>query len=376
MSEDYYSILGVSKSASKDEIKSAYRKLAMKYHPDRNPGDKSAEEKFKRINEAYSVLSDPEKRKNYDSFGKAGANYGNSGGFNFNDFGGDIFEGFSDIFNNFTGFGSKKSNVRRGEDLRIKVKVTLEDVALGTKKKVKLSHYKKCNSCGGYGSKNTDSFERCSRCNGTGYVTNRVKTIFGSMASTSECNYCSGTGKIIKDKCKDCRGEGRIYSEDIIDITIPQGISEDMEFVIKGFGNASVGGGPSGDLYVGVTEEENNKFKREGLDVYCQLIISFFDAALGTEKEVDTLYNKKIRLKIQPGTQPGKIFKIEGKGFKDVNSNRYGNQYVYIQVFIPTNLSSKEKEILSQLQYSENFRPNSEKVGSSFFVRFKNMFIK
>ncbi len=379
MSEDYYSILGVKKNASTDEIKSAYRKLAMKYHPDRNPGDKSAEENFKKINEAYSVLSDQEKRKNYDTFGKAGANSnfgGGSGGFNFNGFDGDIFDSFSDIFSGFTGFGGskKRNSVKKGENLRIKVRVTLEEIAVGAKKKVKISRYKKCSACNGNGAKNSGMTEKCTNCNGSGYVTNYVKTPFGEMTSSSECRFCSGSGVLIKDKCRECRGEGRVYSEDIIEITIPQGISEDMEFVLKGYGNASVRGGVNGDLYVGINEEKNNMFKRDGMDVYSQLVISFIEAVFGVEKEVETLYGKNVRIRIQPGTQSGKMFKIEGKGLKDVNSSRYGNQYVHIQVFTPTNLSSSEKDILKQLGYSDNFKPSSDKECTGFFEKIKNLF--
>ena len=376
MSEDYYSILGVKKDASADEIKSAYRKLAMKFHPDRNPGNKSAEENFKKINEAYSVLSDQEKRKNYDNFGKADGNNGNFGGFNFNGFEGDIFDSFSDIFSGFTGFGSskKKNNIRKGENLRIKVKVTLEDIAVGAKKKVKLSHYKRCVVCSGSGAKNTGSIEKCANCSGSGYVKNYVKTPFGEMTSSSECRFCSGSGVIIKDKCRECRGEGRVYSEDIIEITIPQGISEDMEFVLKGYGNASVRNGVNGDLYVGISEEKSSKFRRDGIDVYSQLVISFIEAVFGVEKEVETLYGKNVRIRIQPGTQSGRMFKIEGKGLKDVNSSRYGSQYVYIQVFTPTNLSSDEKDVLRRLGHSDNFRPSSEKECTGFYDKIKNLF--
>lgn len=375
MSDDYYSILGVSRDASDSDIKTAYRKLAMKYHPDRNPGDKSAEEKFKSINEAYSVLSDKEKRRNYDTFGKAGNN--SSGGFGgFSGFDGDVFSGFSDIFSSFFGGGKKKS-VKKGENLRIKVKVTLEDIAIGTEKKIKLSRYIKCDKCNGSGAENGDSVERCSMCSGTGYVTSYTKTIMGTMTSTSVCRNCSGSGKVVRNKCNKCSGEGRIYSSgEVVTITIPKGISEDMEFVINGYGNAARFGGQNGDLYVGISEERNNKFKRDGLDVYCQVVLSFYEAVFGTERDVDTLYNTKVRIKIQPGTQSGKIFKIDGKGFKDVNGNRYGNQYVYIQVYVPSpsRLSNSEKSILAQLEYSDNFKPDSTRDGSSIFDKLRDFF--
>ena len=381
MDSDYYDLLGVDRNASQDDIKKAYRKLAIKYHPDKNPGDKSAEEKFKEINEAYSVLSDPQKRQNYDNFGKEGAKH--NGGFNTGDFNAeDIFNsvfgdgGFDSFFGNFTGgSGKRRDNVKKGENLRIKIKVTLKDIASSAKKKVRLSHYKSCPKCNGSGARDSSSIETCSKCNGSGYVTKIVKTFIGHMSSQSVCSFCSGTGKIIKNKCTECNGEGRIYTEEVIEITVPNGIAEDMEFVIKGYGNAPKRGGINGDLYVGVTEEKDNNFQRQGNDIYNQLDISFFEAVFGAEKEVETLYNT-VKITIQPGTQSGKMFKIKGKGLKDVNGYNYGDQYTYIQIYTPTSLSSKEKEILKSLEYSENFKPQKNKQsGKSFFERLKDIFL-
>ena len=384
MDNDYYDLLGVSRNASQDEIKKAYRKLAVKYHPDKNPGDKSAEEKFKQINEAYSVLSDTQKRQNYDNFGKEGMNgnggfnySGDAGGFNAEDIFNSVFGdgGFDSFFGGFTGESSRKRDtVQKGENLRINIKVTLKDIASSAKKKVRLSHYKSCSKCNGSGARDSSSIEKCSKCNGSGYVTNVIKTFIGHMSSKSVCSYCSGTGKTIKNKCTECSGEGRVYVEEVIEVTVPNGIGEDMEFVIKGYGNAPKRGGINGDLYVGIKEEKDPNFQRQGNDIYTQLDISLFDAIFGTEKEVDTLYDK-VSITIKPGTQSGKIYKIKGKGLKDVNGYSYGDQYTYIQLYTPTYLTSKEKEILKQLKDSENFIPEKNKTNEkSFFEKIKDIF--
>ena len=379
MADDYYSILGVDKGASSDDIKKAYRKLAIKYHPDKNPGDKSAEDKFKQINEAYSVLSDSEKRRNYDTYGSAGGGGFNGGGFNTSDFNPEdifnsFFEGFGSGFGGFGGGSTRSKSGRSGENLKIKVKVTLEDIAAGVTKKIKLSRYKKCGKCNGSGAKSSDSIVKCSKCNGTGYVTNYVKTFLGHMTSKTVCPDCSGSGKIIKDKCNFCGGEGRVYTDEIIEVKIPEGISEDMEFIMRGYGNASSYGGPNGDLYIGIIEEKSNVFKRDGLDIYTHVDISFIDAVFGLDIEVPTLYGK-VKIKIQPGTQSGKLLRLSGKGLKDVNGHQYGNQYIFVQVYTPTNLSADEKKILMSLSSSDNFKPKNVNTSSkSFFEKIKNIF--
>ena len=381
MDDDYYNLLGVNRNASQDEIKKAYRKLAIKYHPDKNPGDKNAEEKFKEINEAYSVLSDPQKRQNYDNFGKEGAkNTGgfNTGGFNAEDIFNSVFNdgGFDSFFGSFTGgSGRRRDNVQKGENLRIKIKVTLQEIASSAKKKVRLSHYKSCSRCNGSGARDSNSTETCNKCNGTGYIKKVINTFIGHMSSQSVCSFCSGTGKIIKNKCTECGGEGRVYTEEVIEITVPNGIAEDMEFVIKGYGNAPKRGGINGDLYVAITEEKDPNFQRQGNDIYNQLDITFFEAVFGAEKEVETLYNK-VKITITPGTQSGKMFKIKGKGLKDVNGYNYGDQYTYIQVYTPTSLTNKEKELLKSIESSENFKPQkSKQQGKSFFERIKDIFL-
>lgn len=376
MAEDYYSILGVDKNATSDDIKKAYRKLAIKYHPDKNPGDKSAEEKFKQINEAYSVLSDSEKRKNYDTFGSAGGSGFNGGGFNTSDFNAeDIFNSFFEGFGGFGSTSSRSKSGRKGENLRIKVRVTLEEIALGTTKRIKLSRYKKCSNCNGSGAKNSASVVKCANCNGSGYVTNYVKTFLGHMTSKTVCPECSGSGKIIKEKCSFCRGEGRVKVDEIIDVKIPQGISEDMEFVMEGYGNASLNGGQNGDLYVGIIEEKHDKFKRDGLDIYSQVDISFIDAVFGVDVEIPTLC-ENVKIKIQPGTQSGKLLRLTGKGLRDVNGYRSGNMYIFIQVYTPTSLSGNEKKTLMSLSSSENFKPkhSTNTNNKSFFDKIKNIF--
>jgi len=377
--EDYYQILGVDKNVTQEELKKKYKKLVLQYHPDRNPGNKDAEEKFKIINEAYGVLSDPEKRRRYDQFGADGNSSSgfssNFGGFNAEDifnsvFGNDGFEGF---FGNFTNRSSKKNKKNKGEDLKISVKLTLQEIANGVTKKLKIPHYIPCEYCKGTGAKDTSSIVTCTKCQGSGYVTKITKTFLGQMASQSICDMCYGKGKIIKDKCTFCNGDGRIYTNDGIDISIPAGLHGGMQMTVRGAGNYPVNGGVAGDLFVEVIEEYSDIFKRDNLDIYVTLNVSFIDAVLGTEKEIDTLYGK-VKITLSPGTQSGALLKLKNKGLPDVNGYGCGCQYVYVQVFTPINLTESERKIIENLRMSSNFSPKKYDNNSSWFERFKRFF--
>ena len=362
LSKNYYEILGVDKQSSEEDIKKAYRKLAMKYHPDRFSGaseaeKKNAENKFKEISEAYSVLSDKNKRQQYDNFGSDFAN--KSGGFS------DFFGGSSD---------RKAKSTQKGENLKITIKATLEEIALGVKKKINLSRNVSCKWCHGTGSLDSKNIITCKSCKGSGYTTRVIKTVFGGMTmSRSVCPDCNGTGKINLSPCSHCRGEGREKVKDTIEIEIPAGIQENMQFIVKGKGNAGQYGGICGDLYVQVFQTDSDKFFRKGADIYTKLTISFPEAALGIEKIVDTLYGK-IKIKIKAGTQSGTYLKISNKGMKDVNGYGYGSQYVYIQVYVPTSLNKEESSYFKKLINSENFKPQENKTEKNFFSKIKDWF--
>ena len=380
-SKNYYEILGVDKQSSDEDIKKAYRKLAMKYHPDRFSGaseaeKKNAENKFKEISEAYSVLSDKNKRQQYDNFGSDFAN--KSGGFsdfNVNDIFNQFFGEDSSFSDFFGGSSSRKTNSsQKGENLKITIKATLEEIALGAKKKINLSRNVSCKWCHGTGSLDSKNIITCKSCKGSGYTTRVVKTVFGSMTmSRSVCPDCNGTGKINLSPCSHCRGEGREKIKDTIEIEIPAGIQENMQFIVKGKGNAGQYGGICGDLYVQVLQADSDKFFRKGADIYTKLTISFPEAALGTEKIVDTLYGK-IKIKIKAGTQSGTYLKISNKGMKDVNGYGYGSQYVYIQVYVPTSLNKEESSYFKKLINSENFKPQDNKTEKNFFSKIKDWF--
>jgi molecular chaperone DnaJ len=373
---DYYEILGVSRSAGADEIKKAYRKLAIKYHPDKNPGDKASEEKFKEAAEAYEVLSDPEKKTRYDQFGHSGM--GSTGGFG----GGgmnmeDIFSHFGDIFGGAFGgdFGGSRGSgrrVHRGSNLRIKVKLTLQEIAYGVEKKIKVNKFVSCSSCHGSGAQN-GSFTTCSTCHGSGQVSRITNTILGRMQTSSTCPACGGEGQIIRDKCKTCYGDGIVRSEEVISINIPAGVSEGMQLSVSGKGNAGPRGGVPGDLIIAIEEVEHETLKRDGTNLYYDLYINMADAALGMNCEVPTL-DGKARIKIDPGTQAGKILRLKGKGIPEVNSYHKGDLLVNINVWTPQHLSAEEKKILEKLRDSENFKPHPGKKDKGFFERMKEYF--
>jgi len=375
---DYYEVLGLSKGASAEEIKKAYRKLAIQFHPDKNPGDKAAEEKFKEAAEAYEVLSNAEKRARYDQFGHAGpqggfGGYGGGGGMNMED----IFEQFGDIFGGagFGGFGRSGGGrrVNRGTDIRIKLKLTLEEIAEGITKKIKVNKYIVCDSCQGSGGKAGTGTKTCGTCNGSGQVTQVTNTFLGQMRTTGICPTCNGAGTIISERCGKCSGDGIVRGEEIIEVRIPAGVSEGMQLSMSGKGNAGPRSGVPGDLLIAIEEEEHPHFKRDQSNLYFDLYVSFVDAALGTSIEVPTLQGK-VKIKIDPGTQSGKLLRLRGKGMPELQSSARGDLLVTVNVWTPQKLSAEETGILEKLKESENFRPNPGKKEKSFFDRMKEYF--
>jgi molecular chaperone DnaJ len=378
---DFYEILGVSKNASADEIKKAYRKVAMQFHPDRNPGDKSAEEKFKEAAEAYEILSDQDKRSQYDRFGHNAFGPGRGGGFSsmntediFSQFG-DIFG--DDMFGNFFGGGGRsrggKSKGVRGNNLRIKIKVNFEEIAKGTTKTVKVKKYISCNTCNGSGAKDKNSLQTCGTCGGNGQVRRVQNTFLGQMQTVTTCPACNGEGNTITNKCTACKGEGRIYGEETVTLDIPAGVQDGMQLSMNGKGNIGERGGPSGDLIILIEEEEHEFLQREGLNVAFDLYISFPDAVFGTQVEVPTI-DGRAKIKIPPGTQSGKIFRLKGKGFPGISSYEKGDQLIHVNVWTPQHVSSEEKRILEKLQDSDNFQPNPDKNDKSFWEKIRETF--
>ncbi|MBP3944041.1 molecular chaperone DnaJ [Sphingobacteriaceae bacterium WQ 2009] len=383
---DYYDILGVSRSADEKEIKSAYRKLAVKYHPDKNPGDTAAEDKFKEAAEAYDVLSNAEKRQRYDQFGHAG-NSASGGGYGggsmnmddiFSQFG-DIFGGGGHPFESFFGGGGgggQRGGGRRvvkGTNLRIKVKLTLEEIAKGVEKKVKVNKQVSCHTCDGSGAKDKSSYHTCSTCKGAGSVRRVTNTILGQMQTTSTCPTCNGEGVEITAKCTTCKGEGLERGEETITINIPAGVSEGMQLSMNGKGNAAPRDGIAGDLIILIEETPHESLKRDGLNVIYDLYVNFVDATLGTSVEIPTI-DGKAKIKIEAGTQSGKILRLKGKGIPEVNSYHKGDQLVYVNIWTPKVLSTEEKEVLEKLKDSPNFKPQPGKNEKSFFERIKEYF--
>lgn len=383
---DFYEILGVSKSSTADEIKKAYRKVAMQYHPDRNPGDKAAEEKFKEAAEAYEILSDADKRAQYDRFGHQafapggrGGYGGHPGGMNMDD----IFSNFGDIFGDdifgsFFGGGARgggrgRARGSRGSDLRVKLKMTYEEIAKGASKTIKVKKYVSCNTCSGSGAKDKASVQTCGTCGGSGQVRKVQSTFLGQMQTVGTCPTCNGEGTTIAAKCGSCKGEGRVFGEETVTVNIPAGVQEGMELRMEGKGNAGERGGMNGDLRILIEEEAHAELQRDGLNVAYDLHISFTDAVFGTEVQVPTI-DGKAKIKIPAGTQSGKIFRLKGKGFPAVQSYEKGDQLIHVNIWTPQHVSSEEKALLEKLSESNNFKPHPDKNTKSFFEKVKEVF--
>ncbi len=382
---DYYEVLGIDKNASEDDIKKAYRKIAIKYHPDRNPDNKEAEEKFKEAAEAYDVLHDPQKRQQYDQFGfngPAGAGgfggLGSAGGFSTED----IFSMFGDIFGGRGGFGGfggsggrKHTQQYRGSDLRLKVRLSLQEVSTGVTKKFKVKKDVQCSHCHGSGAEAGSGSETCSTCHGSGIVTRTTQSIFGMMQTQSVCPTCNGEGKVIKNKCHECHGSGVVKGEEVVEIKIPAGVAEGMVVNVPGKGNAGPHNGTNGNIQVFIEEEDNDTFIRDENDLIYNLLLDFPTAALGDEVEIPTIEGTKVKIKIEAGTQPGKTLRLREKGLPAVQGYGYGkgDLVVNISVYIPKTLSKKEKEMIESLRESDNFKGDMT-TKKSIFEKFKNYF--
>ena len=381
---DYYEVLGVSKGASADEIKKAYRKLAVKYHPDKNPGNKEAEEKFKEAAEAYSVLSDADKKAKYDQFGHAGVEGAGpdfSGGFgNLNDILNDLFgggfSGFGGGFGGFGGFGGsgrRQERVYKGRDIRVRARLTLEEIAKGVEKEISIEKNVPCPECGGKGAKNSADVKTCPACNGTGQVQRVVNTFLGQSISYSTCQQCGGEGKIITNPCPKCNGSGLVRQRETIKVKIPAGVESGMQLTVQGEGHAAKNNGINGDLLVVIEEIEHPLFKREGTNLFHTAIISVMDAMLGCEITVPCL-DGNYKIKVEPGTQSGKIVKLRGKGLPSLNGYGTGDLYVKLAVWIPKKLTKEEKALFESLRHNESFRPDPTKEDKSFFEKLKDLF--
>jgi len=379
---DYYEILGVDKNADADTLKKAYRKKAIEYHPDKNPGNKESEEKFKEAAEAYEVLSNPDKRARYDQFGHAGMS--GSGGFNEGNFSmedifmrfGDVFEGmgmggFSSFFGRQGGGGYRQQS--RGTNLRVKVSLNLQEIAHGVTKKLKISKYVACQQCSGTGAKDSHAYKTCPTCHGSGQIVQTQSTVFGRMQSVSICPTCRGEGKIITDKCPACQGAGVVQGEELVSVNIPAGVAEGMQMTIGGKGNAARNGGIPGDLIVLIHEESHSELQRDGSNLLYDYYLSFPDAALGTTIEVPTI-DGKARINVPKGTQPGKVLRLRGKGLPEINSYRTGDLLVHLNVWIPKKLSQEEEQSIEKMRNNENFKPVPGKEEQNFWQRMKSYF--
>lgn len=379
---DYYEVLGVSKTASEDEIKKAYRKIAIKYHPDRNPDNKEAEEKFKEAAEAYDVLHDPQKRQQYDQFGFDGP----MGGGGFGGFGGgsfsmdDIFSMFGDVFGGRGGFGGfgggqHRPTQHRGSDLRLKVRLSLQEISTGVTKKFKVKRDVQCSHCNGTGAEAGSGSETCPTCHGSGVVTRTTQSMFGLMQTQSVCPTCGGEGTVIKNKCKECGGNGVVKGEEVVEIKIPAGVAEGMVVNVPGKGNAGKRNGIAGNIQVYIEEEPNDTFIRDDNNLIYNLLLDFPTAALGGNVEIPTIEGNKVRIKIEPGTQPGKTLRLRGKGLPAVQGygRGTGDLVVNISVYVPKELSKDEKKALEQMQKSDNFKGDNA-TKRTIFQRFRNYF--
>ena len=382
---DYYEILEVQRNATPEEIKKAYRKQALKNHPDKNPGDKQAEERFKEAAAAYEVLSDPEKRRRYDQFGHEGVkngfgNQGFGGGMTMEDIFshfGDIFGGhFGDSFGSFFGGGGRTSRrtVNRGSNLRVKVKLTLEEISTGVEKKIKVNKYVPCSTCGGTGAKGGGSYHTCTTCNGSGHVTRVTSTFLGQMQTTTTCPNCGGEGQVITEKCNACAGNGVIKGEEVISIKIPAGVAEGMQLSVGGKGNAAARSGIPGDLLIQIEEIKHKELERDGNNLLYEHFISFPEATIGCTVEVPTL-DGKVKVKVEPGTQSGKVLRLKGKGLPGINAYEgRGDLLISLVVWTPKNLSREEKAMMSKLGESPNFRPSVSDKDRGFFHKMRNYF--
>jgi molecular chaperone DnaJ len=382
---DYYEVLGVSKSADASELKKAYRKLAVQYHPDRNPDDKSAEDKFKEAAEAYEVLTDPDKKARYDRYGHAGVD-GQGGGFS----GGggmtmdDIFSQFGDVFGD-SGFGSffgggggggsasGRQRGQKGANLRIKVALTLEEIAHGVHKKIKVKKDVACTTCNGSGAKDSGSVKACNTCGGNGVVRQVRNTFLGQMQTTVTCPTCNGAGKIISSFCGGCKGSGTSHGEETIDIDIPAGVESGMQLSMRSRGNMGQKGGPAGDLIINIEEKEHEFLQRDGQNILFEQFLSFADASIGTQVEVPTL-DGKVRIKIPPGTQSGKIFRLQDKGLPSVQGYGKGDQLIHVNVWTPKKLTNEERELLEKMRSMPNFTPSPEKSDRTLYEKLRDYF--
>jgi len=372
--KDFYEVLGLGRNASEEEIKKAYRKMAMKYHPDKNLGDKASEDRFKEAAEAYDVLSTAEKKQRYDQFGHAGMG-GAGGGGGFGGFGNmdDIFSTFGDVFGGGGRRGGGGRSVNRGSNLRINLKLDLEDIAKGVEKKIKVNKYVACKPCSGTGAKAGSGYNTCSTCRGNGQVTQVVNTILGQMQTTATCPACGGEGKSIKEKCTSCHGDGIVRDEEVISINIPAGVAEGMQLSMQGKGNAAARGGIPGDLLITIEENQHEHLRRNGNNLHYDLFVNFADAALGAQAEVVTLEGK-AKIKVEQGTQSGKILRLRGKGLPEINSYSRGDLLVSVNVWTPQTLNKEEKHLLEKLSESENFKPNPSHKDKSIFDKMKEFF--